>query len=70
VTRVSTSALRLHTGLKGIKVRGAMDDERIDSLLTTVMDLGKQVLAMECHLAELEAAVCALKAFVAAHVSG
>jgi hypothetical protein len=68
VTRVSTSALRLHTGLKGIKVRGAMDDERIDSLLTTVMDLGKQVLAMECHLAELEAAVGALKAFVAAQM--
>ena len=50
MTRVSTSALRLHTGLKGLKVRGAMDDERIDSLLTTVMDLGKQVLAMECFL--------------------
>jgi len=52
VTRVSTSALRLHTGLKVLNIRGAMDDERIDSLLTTVMDLGKQVLAMECHLAE------------------
>jgi hypothetical protein len=43
-----------------------MDDERIESLLTTVMDLGKQVLAMEGHLAELESAVGALKAFVAA----
>src|ERR1700682_3667881 len=68
VTRVSRSALRSHTGLKGLKVRGAMDDERIDSLLTTVMDLGKQVLAMEGHLAELESAVGALKAFVAAQM--
>ena len=46
-----------------------MDDERIESLLTTVMDLGKQVLAMEGHLAELESAVGALKAFVAAQMS-
>ena len=45
-----------------------MDDGRIDSLLTTVMDLGKQVLAMEGHLAELESAVGALKAFVAARM--
>ena len=45
-----------------------MDDERIESLLTTVMDLGKQVLAMEGHLAELESAVRALKVFVAAQM--
>jgi len=48
--------------------RGTIDDERIESLLTTVMDLGKQVLAMESHLAELESAVGALKAFVAAQM--
>jgi hypothetical protein len=45
-----------------------MDDERIELLLTTVMDLGKQVLAMEGHLAELESTVGALKAFVAAQM--
>jgi cob(I)alamin adenosyltransferase len=45
-----------------------MDDERIASLLSTVMDLGKQILAMEGHLAELESAVGALKAFVAAQM--
>jgi hypothetical protein len=33
-----------------------------------MMDLGKQVLAMEGHLAELESAVGALKAFVAAQM--
>ena len=42
-----------------------MDDERIASLLSSVMELGKQVLAMEGHVAELESAVDALKAFVA-----
>jgi hypothetical protein len=33
-----------------------MDDERLESLLRSVMDLGKQLLAMEGHLAELESA--------------
>jgi hypothetical protein len=45
-----------------------MDDERIASLLSSVMELGKQVLAIEGHLTELEAAVGALKAFVAAQM--
>jgi len=45
-----------------------MDDERITSLLSSVMKLGKQVLAMDGHLAELEAAVGALKAFVSAQM--
>ena len=45
-----------------------MDDERIASLLSSMMELGKQVLAMEGHLAELESAVGALKAFVAAQM--
>src|ERR1700736_2010606 len=45
-----------------------MDDERIASLLSSMMDLGKQVLAMEGHLAELESAVGALKAFVASQM--
>ena len=49
-------------------VRDAMDDERIESLLNSVMELGKQVLAMDGHLAELEAAVGALKAFVSAQM--
>jgi hypothetical protein len=45
-----------------------MDDERVESLLRSVMDLGKQVLAMEGRLAELESVVGALKAFVAAQM--
>jgi hypothetical protein len=45
-----------------------MDDERIASLLSSVMDLGKQVLAMDGHLAELGAAVGSLKAFVSAQM--
>jgi hypothetical protein len=45
-----------------------MDDERIASLLSSVMALGKQVLAMDGQLAELEAAVRALKAFVSAQM--
>jgi hypothetical protein len=45
-----------------------MDDERLESLLSSVMELGKQVLAIEGHLAELESAVGALKAFVSAQM--
>ena len=45
-----------------------MDDERLESLLRSVMELGKQVLAMEGHLAELESAVGAVKALVAAQM--
>ncbi len=48
--------------------RGTIDNERIESLLRSVVDLGKQVVAMDGHLAELEAAVGALKAFVAAQM--
>ncbi len=53
---------------EGLMVRDAMDDERIESLLSSVMELGKQVLAMDGHLAELEAAIGALKAFVSAQM--
>jgi len=52
---------------EGVLIRGTMD-ERLESLLRSVMDLGKQVLANEGHLAELESAVGALKAFVAAQM--
>ena len=45
-----------------------MDDERIASLLSSVMELGNQVLAMDGRLAELEAAVGALRAFVSAQM--
>ena len=45
-----------------------MDDKRIASLLSSVMELGKQVLAVDGRLAELESAVGALKAFVAAQM--
>jgi hypothetical protein len=48
--------------------RSTIDAERIESLLRSVVDLGKQVAAVDGHLAELEAAVGALKAFVAAQM--
>jgi hypothetical protein len=53
---------------EGLIIRDAMDDERIASLLSSVMELGKQVLAVDGRLAELESAVGALKAFVAAQM--
>jgi hypothetical protein len=41
---------------ESLMTRGTIDDERIESLLRSVVDLGKQVVAMDGHLAGLEAA--------------
>ena len=45
-----------------------MDDERLELLLRSVMDFGEASPCYEDHLAELESAVGALKAFVAARM--
>jgi hypothetical protein len=48
---------------------GAVDDERIESLLKAVASLAEHILTLDGNLAELEAAVGALKASVATQLS-
>ena len=50
-------------------IRGAVDDERIESLLKAVASLAEHILTLDGNLAELEAAVGALKASVATQLS-